>query len=225
MIETDVERERFHTIPEVARILRVSDQSVRRWIKAGELRATKPGKEYRIGQSDLEEFLRAREPRPKATTHRSPFEPSLFNGVEDEWRSDERIALAQVLRAYMLKRAEEYDREMRDPKSLHFRTATAATLWLADLYREMRDWCVWVYVNRSELLPPFEEGTNPEFWRAALYAYLSPLMAFQTIRKQAERRIAEMADTPDELAARRLEATRETAEQARRRLESARDVG
>jgi len=86
VIGTDVEGERFYTIPEVARILRVSDQSVRRWIKAGELRATKPGKEYRIGHTNLEEFLRAREPRPKAPS-RSRFEPSLFNGFEEERRS------------------------------------------------------------------------------------------------------------------------------------------
>jgi excisionase family DNA binding protein len=85
VIETDVGEERFYTIPEVARILRVSDQSVRRWIKAGELRATKPGKEYRIGHSNLEEFLRAREPHPKGPS-RSQFEPSLFNGLEEERR-------------------------------------------------------------------------------------------------------------------------------------------
>jgi excisionase family DNA binding protein len=85
VVETDVGGQRFYTIPEVARILRVSDQSVRRWIKAGELPATKPGKEYRIGHANLEEFLRARELRPKAPS-RSPFEPSLFNGLEEEQR-------------------------------------------------------------------------------------------------------------------------------------------
>jgi excisionase family DNA binding protein len=85
VVETDVGGQRFYTIPEVARILRVSDQSVRRWIKAGELPATKPGKEYRIEHANLEEFLRAREPRPKAPS-RSPFELSLFNGLEEERR-------------------------------------------------------------------------------------------------------------------------------------------
>jgi excisionase family DNA binding protein len=43
----------------------VSDQTVRRWVKAGELAAYKPGKEYRIKGSDLEEFLKAREVSPK----------------------------------------------------------------------------------------------------------------------------------------------------------------
>jgi excisionase family DNA binding protein len=59
--------------------LGVSVYTVRRWIKEGRLRAFKPGKEYRIRASDLEEFLRAREVRPKAP-RRSPFEPS-FNDV------------------------------------------------------------------------------------------------------------------------------------------------
>jgi excisionase family DNA binding protein len=44
----------------VARLLEVSDQSIRRWVKAGELRAYKPKKEYRIAKSDLEAFLKER---------------------------------------------------------------------------------------------------------------------------------------------------------------------
>ena len=43
----------------------MSDQTVRRWVKAGELAAYKPGKEYRIKGSDLEEFLQTREVSPK----------------------------------------------------------------------------------------------------------------------------------------------------------------
>lgn len=52
-------------VTEVADELAVDVQTVRRWIHAGELRAFKPGKEFRIRHSDLEEFLRAREVRPK----------------------------------------------------------------------------------------------------------------------------------------------------------------
>jgi excisionase family DNA binding protein len=58
--KTDTAGERFYTISEVARLLEVSDQSIRRWVKAGELRAYKPKKEYRIAESDLEEFLKER---------------------------------------------------------------------------------------------------------------------------------------------------------------------
>jgi excisionase family DNA binding protein len=63
--------------------LGVSVYTVRRWIQEGRIPAYKPGKEYRIRESDLEEFLRAREVRPKGP-RRSPYEPSLLNGLEEE---------------------------------------------------------------------------------------------------------------------------------------------
>jgi excisionase family DNA binding protein len=50
---------------EAADRLGVSVYTVRRWIKDGKLRAFRPGKEYRLREPDLEEFLRAREVRPK----------------------------------------------------------------------------------------------------------------------------------------------------------------
>jgi excisionase family DNA binding protein len=57
--------ERYLSLQEVGNELGVSDQTVRRWVKAGELAAYKPGKEYRIKGSDLEEFLKSREVSPK----------------------------------------------------------------------------------------------------------------------------------------------------------------
>ncbi len=56
--------ERFLTVEEVTGRLRVSDQTVRRWVKSGKLTAYKPGKEVRIRPGDLEEFLEARRIRP-----------------------------------------------------------------------------------------------------------------------------------------------------------------
>jgi excisionase family DNA binding protein len=79
--------EEFLSPEEVGERLGVSVYTVRRWAKTGQLRAFKPGKEYRIQKSDLEEFLRAREVRPKAP-RRSPFEPSLLNGLEEERPSE-----------------------------------------------------------------------------------------------------------------------------------------
>jgi excisionase family DNA binding protein len=49
--------ERLLSLEDVADRLQVSNQSVRRWIKAGKLAAYKPGLEWRIRPSDLEEFL------------------------------------------------------------------------------------------------------------------------------------------------------------------------
>jgi excisionase family DNA binding protein len=45
------------TIPEVAKILRCSERTVRRRIKAGELKALKIGRDYRLRSEDLAEFL------------------------------------------------------------------------------------------------------------------------------------------------------------------------
>jgi excisionase family DNA binding protein len=77
--------EEFLSPQEVGDRIGVSVYTVRRWIHEGRLQALKPGKEYRVRESDLEEFLRAREVRPKAP-RRSPSEPSLFNGLEEERR-------------------------------------------------------------------------------------------------------------------------------------------
>jgi excisionase family DNA binding protein len=52
--------ERLLSLEDVADRLQVSDQSVRRWIKAGKLAAYKPGLEWRIRPSDLEDFLETR---------------------------------------------------------------------------------------------------------------------------------------------------------------------
>jgi excisionase family DNA binding protein len=51
--------EQFLSLEDVAARLQVSDQTVRRWIKSGKLTAYKPGLEYRIRETALEEFLRA----------------------------------------------------------------------------------------------------------------------------------------------------------------------
>jgi excisionase family DNA binding protein len=84
---------KFLSPQEVGEQLGVDVQTVRRWIHDGRLRAFKPGKEYRIREADLEEFLAAREVRPKAA-RRSPFEPSLFNAVGQE--RQEKVRLGDV---------------------------------------------------------------------------------------------------------------------------------
>ena len=56
--------ERYTTLPEVAEQLKVSRQTVYRWIKGGELRAIKFANEYRISESDLREFIGRHQTRP-----------------------------------------------------------------------------------------------------------------------------------------------------------------
>jgi excisionase family DNA binding protein len=47
------------TVAEVAQVLRVSNMTVYRLIKAGEMPALRVGKNYRIRESELEAFLSA----------------------------------------------------------------------------------------------------------------------------------------------------------------------
>jgi excisionase family DNA binding protein len=73
----------FRDVHGIAEELGVDVQTVRRWIQSGKLRAFKPGKEYRVQQADLEEFLAAREVRPKAPG-RSPSELTLDGLLAEE---------------------------------------------------------------------------------------------------------------------------------------------
>jgi len=47
-------------VAEVASLLRVDVKTIRRWIVAGDLPATRPGRDWRIARSDLKTFLHAR---------------------------------------------------------------------------------------------------------------------------------------------------------------------
>ncbi len=84
----DTAREELLSAEEVADRVGVSIYTVWRWIKQGKLRAFKPGREYRVREADLEEFLAAREVHPKAPG-RSPFEPTFNDVLEDERRGYE----------------------------------------------------------------------------------------------------------------------------------------
>jgi excisionase family DNA binding protein len=51
--------ERYLTLPEVAERLKVSRRTIYRWIKSGDLVAYQFGREYRITESALKDFLEA----------------------------------------------------------------------------------------------------------------------------------------------------------------------
>jgi excisionase family DNA binding protein len=137
-------------LPEAAERLGVSIYTVRRWIKDGKLRAFKPGKEYRVREADLAEFLAAREVRPKAPVRSSP-EPSLLSELEDErrtaWkaavddahrlRKDGRARLEELLAAWQASKARGELRSARrrylDEIEELFDEAYGATHSLADI--------------------------------------------------------------------------------------------
>jgi excisionase family DNA binding protein len=89
----------FMSPEEVGERLGLSVYTVRRWIQEGKLRAFKPGKEYRIRETDLEEFLQTREVRPRAPRP-SPYESSLLDGLDEERRAqwDAAVLSARLLR-------------------------------------------------------------------------------------------------------------------------------
>jgi excisionase family DNA binding protein len=102
--------EEFLSPQEVGERLGASVYTVRRWIKAGDLPAFKPGKEYRVRQSDLEEFLRAREVRPKVPD-RSPFEPTFNDALGEE----RHLGYLRAWRAFVYKLLQEW--EQNPPKT------------------------------------------------------------------------------------------------------------
>lgn len=55
MIAADI---KLYTLQEVADILRVSRQTIYNYVTAKKLRATKYGKEYRVTDNDLQEFIK-----------------------------------------------------------------------------------------------------------------------------------------------------------------------
>src|SRR4051812_36448786 len=70
--------EQMLSLEEVAERLQVSDQTVRRWIKSGRLRAYKPGLEWRIRPSDLDAFLETRiSPKAQASQPSAEDSPEL----------------------------------------------------------------------------------------------------------------------------------------------------
>ncbi len=57
--------ERYLTLPEVAETLKVSRRTVYRWINNGDLDAYQFGREYRITESALKDFLEAHRAQAK----------------------------------------------------------------------------------------------------------------------------------------------------------------
>src|SRR5829696_4092390 len=92
--------ERHVPLSTVAGRLGVSERTVRRWIKAGKLKATRPGRDYRIPESALRELVEEGEVSPKVPASSS--QRSLFNG-------EERRAFIERCERYVAGRAAHYE--------------------------------------------------------------------------------------------------------------------
>ncbi len=49
--------EKYYTIEEIAKMLKVAYLTVYRWIQSGKLKAYKAGKQYRVKKEDLGRFI------------------------------------------------------------------------------------------------------------------------------------------------------------------------
>ena len=54
----------FFTTHEIAELMKVSEATVRSWIRDGELRAIRLGREFRVAAKDLEAFVDAHATKP-----------------------------------------------------------------------------------------------------------------------------------------------------------------
>ena len=72
--------DQYQTVQELAERLEVSEATIRQWIKSGELRAIDIGKGWRIANTDLAHFLKARETAPRKSNNSTASTQS-----EKEW--------------------------------------------------------------------------------------------------------------------------------------------
>jgi excisionase family DNA binding protein len=56
---TIIEGIKFYTIPETAKALRVTPQTIRAWIKQGRIRSQRIGRPILITENNLKDFLQA----------------------------------------------------------------------------------------------------------------------------------------------------------------------
>jgi excisionase family DNA binding protein len=57
---TVIENIKFYTIPETAKALQVTPQTIRAWIKQGKIRSQRIGRPILITENNLREFLQAK---------------------------------------------------------------------------------------------------------------------------------------------------------------------
>lgn len=146
-------------------------------------------------------------------------EPDEAHRLVSKWWVD-------ALEKYVEGRIDKYDAEVQDPQSPHFRTATAATLWVAQVEEEAAMWSKLVHEQVAPILP---EARGEGWWKLldaeVLDMALSlafPLLGFDHVADHGKVRIEDMSDKPDELVARRLakaSAEAREAQEDRKRLE------
>jgi len=197
--------ERHLSLSEVAELMEVAERTVRRWIKSGRLKAYKPGRDYRIPESAVKEFIERSEAYPKAQAP-LPLEDS-------EQRRHAGVEGLANIQALVRRRLSRFDREVSDPESTKFKSATLATDWLTDVQNEATDWITWGLNDAVA-----SEASTVDTMRAGLWA-LGLIAEIGRIKRLAERRIQANQEPPDELARKRAEVASRELQEAGRRLQ------
>ena len=211
--------ERYLSLAEACEVLGKSERTLYRWIKSGKLKAYKPGRDYEIPESAIQEMRERSEVYPK-------LQASLWPEEEPERRNPEpgeaerRLSkVPEALGEYIGGRAKQHDAEIRDPASPHFASATAGTLYLAGIEDEFDAWCSWAARTMPEIML-IREGLGKQIVGTLLetFSVMGVMLLFNGMRKRARRRIQAMESVPDELATRRLEVATARAEESRKQL-------
>jgi excisionase family DNA binding protein len=147
----------FRDVHGIAEELGVDVQTVRRWIHSGRLRAFKPGKEYRVRESDLEEFLAAREVRPKVEAPPEEGQRS-FNDLLEERRLS-RFAGAIVATAHRWGEAMA-DADTDDDKRYGLIDAALELGAVISERAEAEDWDALPNPERLEIVTTMEQLTE-----------------------------------------------------------------
>lgn len=105
--------ERHIPLSTVAGRLGVSERTVRRWIKAGKLRAYRPGRDYRIPESALRKFVEESEVDPKAPGRSSP-QPSLNDALEDLRSTTERFGGYHAIQKAVDEYREQWEKRLAE---------------------------------------------------------------------------------------------------------------
>lgn len=104
--------ERHLSLSEVAELMEVTERTVRRWIKSGKLKAYKPGRDYRIPESAVKEFVEGSEAYPK---HQAPPQRELEeqSGAHEEQNlptAEEMDDVSEALERIVVQRNKTIDR-------------------------------------------------------------------------------------------------------------------
>jgi excisionase family DNA binding protein len=190
--------ERHVPLSTVAGRLGVSERTVRRWIKAGKLKATRPGRDYRIPESALRELVEEGEVSPKASA--SPSQRSLFNGEERRSKLEEAERAVQ----YITGRAEWYEQELERGRAHEYKFADRAYILAVLAIGEFSSFIRWFFdVVARDLVKEIEDGNAPELvdeFDSLEETFIERISHTQRMLLDNAKGLAEIQDQRDALA-------------------------